>query len=369
MTVKLSPADEERAQRLHRDSLIMICHDHDLFPGDLEAMRRGGVTAKQLHICKDNLIWADRETFLASAELEEGYLKRALVAIDYIYWQVEQFQGQIIVALEPQDILKAKEQGAIALLLGSEGPRLLENRLEVLRMLHRLGLRHIQLSWAWETTVGAPQSDKSGRGLTDFGRDLIREMNRLGIIVDVSHLAYQSIYDALETSTTPILNSHTGAAALNPEQAQLLPDDLIRAMAAQGGVLAIHFHSLLVKPGRHKATFSELMDQFAYVADLVGTDHIACGPDYSYLEPRIWENQGHSVPFTLAEGVEDISQMVNVTRGLVARGFSDEDIRKIMGGNLLRLFETACDAASPGPWPYVPYAEGIGACTGGTTPL
>jgi membrane dipeptidase len=367
--IQLSSADEERAQRLHRDSLIMVCHDHNLFPEDMEAMRRGGVTAKQVHICLDGLIWADREAFRASAKLEDGYIRRALVAMDYIYWQIENSQGRVVLALEPEDIVRAKEQGAVALLLGSEGSRLVEGRLEVLRMLHRLGLRHVQLSWAWETVVGAPQSDRSGRGLTDFGRDLIREMNRLGMIVDVSHLAYQSIYDSLEVSATPLLNSHTGAAALNPEQPQLLPDDLIRAMADKGGVVALHFMSQMVKPGRRKATFGELMAQFEYVAELVGTDHIACGPDYLYLDPRLWENQGISIPFEFAEGVEDISQMLNVTRGLVARGFSDEDIRKMMGGNLLRLFQTARDAAKPGPWPYKPYAEGIGASTDGATPL
>lgn len=367
--IQLLPADEEKVQQLHRDSLLMICHDHELFPEDLEAMRRGGVTAKQVHICVDGLIWADRETLLASATLEEGYLKRALIAMDYIYWQVEESEGRITIALEPEDIVKAKQEGAITLLLGAEGPRLLENRLEVLRMLYRLGLRHLQLSWAWETTVGASQNDTSGRGLTDFGRDVIREMNRLGIIVDVSHLAYHSIYDALKTSSTPLLNSHTGAAVLNPEQPQLLPDELIRAIADQGGILGIHFMSQMVKPGRHKATFDELMAQFEYIANLVGTDHIACGPDYLYLDPRIWENQNITVPFTFSDGVEEISQMINVTRGLVARGFSDEDVGKIMGGNLLRLFQEVRDAADPSPWSYTRYAEGIGACTGGTSPL
>jgi membrane dipeptidase len=366
--IKLSHTEEERAQYLHQDSLIMICHDHNIFPEDFEAMRQGGVTAKQVHICLDPLLWADRETFLASEELEEGYIRRALVAMDYVYWQAEESPGEIIIALEPGDLLKAKEQGAIALLLGSEGSRLLENRLEVLRMLYRLGLRHLQLSWAWRTSVGASQRDRSGRGLSDFGRRLIREMNRLGIIVDVSHLSYQSIYDALETSTTPVLNSHTGAAVLSPEWDQMLPDDLILAIAARGGVIGIHFMSHVVKPGRHKATMEELMAQFEYVANLVGTEHIACGPDFLYLDRRVWENQ-YVPPFTFTEGVEDIGQMINVTRALVARGFSDEDIRMIMGGNLLRLFESVRNAATPGPWPYAPYAEGIGACTDGTTPL
>ncbi|HOG47207.1 MAG TPA: membrane dipeptidase [Anaerolineae bacterium] len=347
----------------------MICHDHDLFPENLEAMLRGGVTAKQVHICLDALYWAERETFLGSADLEEGFLRRALVAMDYLYWQVERSGGQIRVVLEPEDILRAKEEGAIALLLGAEGARLLENRLEVLRMLYRLGLRHLQLSWAWRSAVGAPQRDKSGRGLTAFGRSLIREMNRLGMIVDISHLAYRAQYEALETSASPVLNSHTGAATLSPEWTQMLPDDLIRAIASQGGVIGIHFMSHVVKPGWHQATLDELMDQFEYVTNLVGVDHVACGPDYLYLDPRVWENQDAPAPFSYTAGVEDISHLESVTRGLVSRGFSDGDIGKIMGANLLRLFSTVRREATLGAGAYMPFARGIGACTDGTTPL
>ncbi len=365
----LSPAQEAHAEQLHREMLIFICHDHELFPESLQRMRDGGVTAKQVHISLDGLIFADRDTFYASRDLRQGYLKNALIAMDYVHWQAESSQGKIVIARTPQDIVQAKAKGQIALLLGAEGPRLIEDRLEVLRMLYRMGLRHLQLSWAWETTVGASQNDKSGRGLSDFGRDLIGELNRLGIIVDVSHLSYQSIADALELSSTPILNSHTGAAALNPEQGQLLPDELLVATAQQGGVLAIHFMSQMVKPGRHKATFAELMRQFEYVANLVGAEHVACGPDYTYLDSRMWLNQGITEPFTFADGAEDMSMMANVTRGLVAQGFSDSEITGIMGGNLLRLFQIVQDSAAPSVGKYLPLMQGIGANTGGATPL
>ena len=397
--IALSPADEERAQRLHRESTVFLCHDHSLFPEDFEAMERGGVTAKQVMLSVDARLHANRETFLASiqgrgyareskrhertvgaAEEEigaralgptesDGFLKSALVAMDYVYWQVEQSRGRIRVALEPDDVGAAKKDGAIALVLGSEGSRLIEDRLEVLRMLYRLGMRHLQLSWALETTIGAPQSDKSGRGLTDFGRDVVRELNRLGMMVDVSHLAPQAQYDALALSTTPVLNSHTGATALNPTQPQLLDDDLIKAFAAQGGVMAIHFHSQLVKPGRDKAKFEQLMAQFEYVTRLAGSDHVACGPDYlDFRDSRLWENQGITTPFSMTEGVEDISQMPNVTRGLVSRGFSDDEIGKIMGGNLLRLFDEVHAVRGEAPQSY-PRAEGFGVATGGTSAL
>jgi membrane dipeptidase len=397
--VRLSPADEDRARRLHRESTVFICHDHALFPETLRDMERGGVTAKQLMLSVDARLHADRDTFLASTRgrgytrearrherpLEvgddridvrplgptesEGFLKSALVAMDYVYWQVERSGGRIRIALEPGDVEAAKRDGAIALVLGSEGSRLIEDSLAVLRMLYRLGLRHLQLSWALETTVGAPQSDRSGKGLTEFGKDLVRELDRLGVIVDVSHLAVRSQYDALELSRSPVLNSHTGASALNPEQPQLLDDDLIRAFAARGGVMAMHFHSQVVKPGRHQATLAQLLDQFEHVARLAGTDHVACGPDYLDLrDSRLWENQGITTAFTMTEHVEDVSKMLNVTRGLVSRGFSDDDIRKIMGGNLLRLFAQVRAARSEDAWEY-PRPDGFGVATGGTSPL
>jgi membrane dipeptidase len=397
--IKLSPSDEERAHRLHRESTVFVCHDHSIFPENVEAMARGGVTAKQLMLSVDARLHADRETFLESirgrsyareakrhertvgvADEEvgvralgptesDGFLKSALVAMDYVYWQVERSRGKLRVALEPDDVRAAKKDGAIALVLGSEGSRLIEDRLEVLRMLYRLGMRHLQLSWALETTIGAPQSDKSGRGLADFGKDVVRELNRLGMMVDVSHLAPQAQYDALALSSTPVLNSHTGASALNPSQPQLLDEDLIKAFAAQGGVMAMHFHSQLVKPGRHQAKFDELMAQFEHVIKLAGADHVACGPDYLDLrDARLWENQGIDTPFSMTEGVEDISKMPNVTRGLVSRGYSDDDIRKVMGGNLLRLFDKVHAARGEASSSY-PRPEGFGVATGGTSPL
>jgi membrane dipeptidase len=369
MMIQLAPVEEERAHQLAHESLIFVCHDHNLAPEDMEAMRRGGVTAKQVHISLDAKLWADKEIFEASATQEEGYLRRAMVALDYIYWQVEHSQGRLVIAWEPEDIVRAKANGSVSLVLGAEGSRLLEGRLETLRMLYRLGLRSLQLSWSFITPVGASQRDLSGRGLEEYGRKLIREMNRLGMMVDVSHLSYQSMLDAIETSTTPILNSHTGALALNPGLHQLLPDDMIQAIAAQGGILGIHFMSILVKPGPQKATFQDLMRQFEYLIRLAGVDHVACGPDYFPLsDPRMWENTGYP-PYTFAEGVEDISQVQNVIGGLIALGLNDDDVRKIMGGNLLRLFRQVRAAAQPGPWEYIPYAAGLGACTDGVTPL
>jgi membrane dipeptidase len=392
--LQLSVEQEQRAAALFDDSIVFICHDHNILQEDIEPMFAAGVTAKQLHVSVDGQLWADRDTFLASATSQQlarerarvgaigtvdppvgafvssgQFLSAAMTALDYAYWQVDNSAGRIVLAREPDDIREAKRSGAVALLLGSEGSRLIDDKLEVLRMLVRLGLRHLQLSWAWETSVGTPQSDTSGRGLTDFGRDVVRELNDLGVIVDVAHLSYRSIEDVLEVSRTPVLCSHSGAAALNPEQTLLLPDELLRGIAASGGVVAIHFMSQIVKPGRDKATFAQLMAQFDYVANLIGPSHVACGPDYALLDPRLWENQGITVPFCFADGVEDVGGMRNVARGLVAHGFDDQDVRGILGENLLRLFETVRANADRRPSRRSPRRGAAGALTVGTTPL
>jgi membrane dipeptidase len=403
-SLMLNEAQEERARRLHAESLVFVSHDHEIRAEDIALMRQGGVTAKQLQISLDGQIWADIDTFVSSAprvslqreyqrKVEEGsasghyarllekapevatstgFLRRSMVALDYVMWQVERSNGQLRIAFEPADIVKAKRDGASILVLGSEGARLIEERFEVLRMLVRLGLRHLAISWAWDTPIGAPQSDRSGKGLTAFGKDLVRELNHLGVIVDVAHLARRSIWDVLETSTVPIHMAHSGAEALNPEQGKtvLLPDDLLKAIAAQGGVVGVHFMSHFVKPGRNQASVAELVRQLDYLTDLIGSDHVACSPDYLKLDPRTWENQGLAgpSPFSYPPGLGDISGFLNVTRGMVAGGFDDKDIKNILGASLLTLFGVVREKAGRTAEVYSPEPKCIGDATDGTTP-
>ena len=383
--------NEERAARLFRDSISFICHDHDLLRADIERFRRSGVTAKQVHISCDGQIYADQDTFWSSATpqqlvrerarvgastdtlptlidpLASGlFLRSALVAIEHVRAQIDASDGGLVLALEPEDIVAAKRAGAAALLIGTEGSRLIQSDLGVLRALHRLGLRHLQLSWAWETSAGTPQSDTSGRGLTDFGRDLVRELGDLGVMIDVAHLSYASIAEVVEISRVPVLCSHTGALAINPEQTVCLPDELIKKIGDAGGVVAVHFMSQIVKPGRHRAKFSELMAQITHICRLIGPDRVGLAPDYGPLDPRMWTNYGITVPYSFAEGVEDVGQMSNVARGLVAEGFADGEIRGILGENLLRLFSDVRRARRP----VAGFTEdALGSRTAGTTPL
>jgi len=384
-------ADEERAQRLFRDGISFIVHDHDVQRAAIERFRRSGVTAKQVHISCDGQIYGEQKDFWSSATPEQLvkerarvgastsdlptlvdtaatglFLRSALIAIEHLRTQIDASGGGLVLALEADDIVAAKHAGAAALLLGSEGSRLIQSDLGVLRALYRLGLRHLQLSWAWETSVGTPQSDTSGRGITAFGREVVRELNDLGVIVDVAHLSYASIAEVVEASRVPVLCSHTGSLTLNPEQTVCLPDELIRKIGAANGVIAVHFMSQIVKPGRHKATFAELMAQITHITRLIGPEHVGLAPDYGPLDPRMWTNYGITVPYSFADGVEDIGKMANMTRGLVAAGYDDDEIRGIMGENLLRLFREVRAARRP-----VADLEGdaLGIRTAATTPL
>lgn len=389
--LKLSTVDEDRAQRLFRESISFICHDHDLLRADIERFRRSGVTAKQVHITCDGQIYADQDMFWSSATTEQlvrerarvgasteqlpalidplasgVFLRSALVAIEHVRAQIDASDGGLVLALEPEDIVAAKRDGSAALLIGTEGSRLIQSDLGVLRALHRLGLRHLQLSWAWETSAGTPQSDTSGRGLSEFGRDLVHELNDLGIMVDVAHLSYASIAEVVETSRVPVLCSHTGALAINPEQTVCLPDELIKKIGDAGGIVAVHFMSQIVKPGRHRAKFSELMAQITHICRLIGPEHVGLAPDYGPLDPRMWTNYGITVPYSFTEGVEDLGKMANVARGLVADDFSDGEIGGILGGNLLRLFGDVRRARRA----VAGFDEdALGSRTAGTTPL
>lgn len=377
----LTTGQEERAARLHKESLVFITHDHCILEEEVRRMVDGGVTAKQLNLAVDVRLWGTPDRYRASrtgpeldaansqdAAASSGFLKSALIAYELVLEMVERSDGRVSLALEADDIVDAKARGAVALLLGSEGARLTEYRVEILRVLARLGFRHLQLSWAVDHPLGATQHDMSGRGLTNLGREFVEELNRLGMIVDVSHLSYASIADAIDASSTPVLNGHSGTSALNETQPQLMPDDLIRHMAAKGGVVAIHFMSQMVKPGRDKASLDHLLDQFEHIAREVGPAHVACGPDYATHGDILAANQGIPTAFSYADGVEDISLMPNLTRGFVARGFSDVEIAGFLGGNLLRLFHDVRAARSSAPVAPLE-VQALGSLTGGLTPL
>jgi membrane dipeptidase len=322
--IDLSAEDERRAQQLHQRSTVILAHDHLYRPEDLEAMRRGGVTAKVVKLTVDSIRWDEHGRRVPIEEFE-GWIRRGLEAMDAVYQYAEQRPDEVVIVRSAADILAAKRDRKIGLILSFEGPRPLEGSLEVLRAYYRLGLRQLQLTWA------APNQLITDGELNELGQQVVREMNRLGIVIDLSHLSDKAFWQVLEISQQPAIVSHTACHAVSGTGDTLI-DEKIRALAAKGGVVGLHFVSgyITARHGTQQPTLDDLIDHVAHIHSLVGIDHAALGGDYFPTAPEDnWQ---------WVKGIENMSEMPNVTRALVKRGYSDEEIQKVLGGNLLRLF-------------------------------
>jgi dihydroorotase len=226
--------------------------------------------------------------------------------------------GDAVLASDPETVLDAKRKGRLAILPALEGADGLEGRLENLHTLHRRGVRLIQLMHFLDNDIGSNQTPPhDARGLTPFGRDLIRAANRLGIIVDLAHANTQTMTDALALSTQPVLFSHTGAKALHQAD-RYLTDDEITAIAAKGGLIGIW-------PAEAFATPAGMVRHIDHVKKLVGIDHVAIGSDLrgmSYL-PAFGEEANFRA----------------IVEGLITAGYTDDEIGKVMGGNFFRVWQ------------------------------
>jgi len=226
--------------------------------------------------------------------------------------------GEAVLATSPDAVLEAKRRGKIALLPALEGADGLEGNPDNLRELHRRGVRLLQIMHFLDNSLGSNQIPPyEDRGLTPLGRDVVREANRLGIIVDLAHANTRTIMDALETSSQSIIFSHTGAKALHQGD-RYLTDDEIRAIAAQGGLIGIW-------PAAAFETIEGMIRHIDHVKTLVGVDHIAIGSDL------------RGMGYIPAFGEE--ANFRAIVDGLMDAGYSDEDIGKIMGGNFFRLWQ------------------------------
>ncbi|MBM3238893.1 hypothetical protein FJZ31_21590 [Candidatus Poribacteria bacterium] len=341
--------EERRAISLHEKSIVILMHDHLPITCDIPKMRAGGVTAKVYNLICDVEISGD---FRASANQYEGWAKRALVQIDQAITEIESNEN-VLLALTAEDIEKAKREEKIAILFGSEGGKLLEGELSLLRNFYRLGLRELQLTWAFENQLA------NSNGLTDFGKDVVKEMNRLGIIIDLTHIPQRVFDDVLSLTKHPVIISHCAAKAVSAD----LSDEQIRAIAQNGGVLGLHFYSTymakrfppLAKGGQGEfandavakqppAPFvkgeigvSDLVDHIDYIANLVGIDHVGLGADFFPTYGEWAEFQEAQGTYNIKWVIKDKSAMPDVTRELVFRGYSDSEIQKIVGLNFLRI--------------------------------
>ncbi len=263
---------------------------------------------------------------------------RALQMIDTVQHDIiNRYPDTFQQAFTANDIERAHKHGKIAALMGIEGGHAIEDSPRLLRDFYRLGVRYMTLTH-WNTNNWADSSGDIGNdkiqhhnGLTPLGKDIVREMNRLGMMVDISHVADKTFYDALETSTAPIIASHSACRALS-NVPRNMTDDMIRALAKKGGVIQLNFYCPFLsqkaadapKDAPVKATVGDVVAHINHVRDIAGIDAIGIGTDFDGI--------------TCAPvGLDDVSKFPNLTRALLEAGYSASDIKKIYGGNTLRL--------------------------------
>ncbi len=321
---------------------------------DIPRMREGGVTGVFFSIYTG----ATDKTPLEA-------VKKAIEIIDAVVEEVRRHPDDLILATSSEEIVAAKQAGKIAILMGVEGGHMIDSSLEVLRNLYRLGARYLTLTHS-ASTGWADSSGGSG-GLTDFGKDVVGEMNRLGMMVDISHTSDKTFFDAVETSKAPIIASHSSCRAL-AGHARNMTDEMLQALAAGGGVMHINYYNAFLddENNRRENTLADLekerdalrqrfggdkqrlaaelrqvdgqqverigrvplgklLDHFEHAVKVAGADHVGMGSDFDGVHGQ------------LPEGMEDISKIPNLVAGLSERGFSDSDIGKILGGNSLRV--------------------------------
>jgi membrane dipeptidase len=370
----------EEALRVHRSAIIIDGHNDlpDKIRGkadssfdkldisqpqpelqtDIPRLLRGGVGAQ---------FWA---AYVPPGTAGTGGAARyALEQIDLIHRMVQRYPETFALAYSADDIRRIHAEGKIASLIGVEGGHAIENSLAVLRMFHALGVRYVTLTHA-DTHDWADSATDEPRhgGLAPFGEQVVREMNRLGMLADISHVSAETMRDVLRVSRAPVIASHSSAYALAPHPRNV-PDDVLRLMAGNGGVVRVNFFSGFVEPeaavltqhafeemrelqskypdhgefekalqqwrSEHpipRGTVHTVVDHIDHVVKVAGIDHVGLGSDFDGVT-------------VLPEQLEDVSCYPYITQELLNRGYAEKDVRKILGENILRALQQAEDFA------------------------
>jgi membrane dipeptidase len=336
---------DERISRLHRPGVIDMHFD---LPMDLFDKRaRQNVLATDF---LDDLVAGDIGVAGVALYLEDRYLpelglRTALDQIARLYLEVDS-SDRFAVCRSLSEILRAREQNKIALLLTMEGVEPLGSDLDLLRVFYELGLRSLCLTHVRRNAAGDgglfAETGSPRDGLTPFGREVIRECERLGIIIDLAHISPAGFDDIIEMTTRPVIISHTNARKYFDIERNVT-DDQIKAVGARGGVIGIN--AVLVSPKKEEATLDRYIDHIEHVRDLIGIDGVALGFDFFEFIYRQWseaEQIAFQNKFTHAHFVPGLGKHSDsraLTRRLIERGFGDDEIEKILFRNWMRIFE------------------------------
>jgi len=379
LLVAAVPADDivERARKLHASAIVLDTHvdtpqrllfeKFDLGKRDVEGhldiprLREGGLNAVFMSIWTPSQVNGPKG------------VKRALGLIDAVREQVQRHSEDLALATTAEEVRRARAQGKIAVLMGMEGGHMIDDDLGLLRIYAALGVRYLTLTHGSNTNwADSSTDDPKHNGLTPFGRSVVRELNRLGVLVDISHVSDKTFYDALEASRAPLIASHSSCRALCNHKRNMT-DDMIRALAKKGGVIQINYNTGFLSQeyaeayrriadeikakdseadklyGENMApviranerirreftaagklprvSWEKIVAHIDHVVKLVGVDYVGLGSDFDGA--------------TMPEGMEDCSKLERITEALLRKGYSEADIRKILGENTLRVLEQA----------------------------
>jgi len=304
------------------------------------------------------------------------FAQHTLDLIDSVYEEAARYPDRMMMAYSVADIERAHKAKKLAALMGIEGGHSIENDIHLLRDFYRLGIRYMTLSWSntneWADSSGDIDEPKvqHHNGLTDFGKQVVLEMNRLGMMVDISHVSDKTFWDTITVSKAPLIASHSSARALS-HHPRNMTDEMLQAVTKNGGVVQVNFYSAFVDENYRQAAEAQKKDRDAAVAEYVA-QHKAAGQRITYLDQdrveREWaariprpplksliDNIDHiakvagvdhvglgsdfdGVSGATPQGIDSAADLPKITQALLDRGYGAEDIRKILGGNLLRVF-------------------------------
>lgn len=381
-THKKSAAVASSPQAVHQSAIIVDTHadtPQRFLDGHFDLGENAPVSDGHVDLGKirQGNLGAEFFSIWVEPEFKGQYSKRAMDLIDSVYQQAARHPDRMTMAFTADDITRAHEQHKFAALMGIEGGHAIENDLRLLRDYYRLGVRYMTLTWSntndWADSSGDIQNPnvKHHNGMTDFGKDVVREMNRLGMMVDISHVSDATFFQALLISQAPVIASHSSSRALT-NQPRNMTDEMLRAVALNDGVVMVNFYSAFVDEDYRKAssdpekikqrdaeveaykkahahpdgspvTYDEtapiekkwaaqfprpplksLIDHIDHVAKVAGIDHVGLGSDFDGVT-------------SLPQGIDSVADLPKITEALMQRGYTANDVRKILGGNILRV--------------------------------
>jgi len=347
-------SDFERARKPQSSNFVIDAHSDiplmDVYPrrmrGEKNVMTRIHLPRFSAGVVHGAIMTVQCDCFRLATEYA-GALRMTLEVIDAVYAEEAESNGSFVIAKSGTDMEAAHRNGKFSILMGLEGGKAIEGSIEALRCLYRLGVRSMSLTHNVTNQLGHGAGVKENYGLTKFGKIVVEEVDRLHILLDLAHLSERSFYDALDSTTSVPMISHTGCSSICPFESGKVPwrnvtDKQIQALADKGGIVGLAFLRPFVTTAT-RSTIDDVVKHLEHIIELVGIDHVGIGADYvDYSRPEDQTYLGDLVPLgeeMFVENLENVTKIPNFTVSLAQRGYSDGEISKILGGNFLRVFK------------------------------